>query len=43
MGTEDFLDWFEGAVEKVLAQFFKTGASERSAEVNTLIERVDLD
>jgi hypothetical protein len=41
--TEDLLDGLEGAPEEILAELLETGTGERSVEVDTLEERVDLD
>jgi hypothetical protein len=41
--TESALDGLHGATEQVLAQLLESGASERGVEVDTLVERVDLE
>jgi len=41
--VKDLLNWFESTTEKVLAELLETGTSERGIEINTLIERVDLN
>jgi hypothetical protein len=40
---QNLLDGLERAVEEILAKLFKMGMGERSVEVDTLEERVDLD
>jgi hypothetical protein len=40
---QNLLDGLERAMEEILAKLFETGTGERSVEVNTLKERVDLD
>jgi len=40
---KDLFNWFESTTEEVLAKLLETGTSERGIEINTLIERVDLN
>jgi len=41
--AEDFLDGLEGAVEEVLVKLLKANTGDGSVEVDTLIQRVDLN
>ena len=41
--VKDLFNWFESTTEEVLAELLETGTSKRSIEINTLIERVDLN
>ena len=41
--AEDLLNRFKSATEEILAEFFETGTSKGSVEVDTLKKRVDFD
>jgi len=41
--VKDLFNWFESTTEEVLAELLETGTSERGIEINTLIERVNLN
>ena len=41
--TEDLLNRFQSATEKILAKFLETGTSERRIKVDTLEKRVDFN
>jgi len=40
---EDLLDGFESTTEEILAELLETSTSERGVEINTLIERINLN
>ena len=40
---KDLLNRFKSIMEEILAELFKTGTSEGSVEINTLIEQVNFD
>jgi len=41
--SEDTLNWLHSGAEEILAKLFETSTSDGCVEINTLIERVDLD
>ena len=41
--AEDLLNRFKSTAEKILADLFEMGTSERSVEIDTLKERVDFN
>ena len=41
--SEDTVDWLDGGAEKILAELLKTGTGDGGVEIDTLVQRVDLN